>query len=123
MDDPRMHNDLGDRQYSDGMQGVIYKLSLKLKERDSHHSSRTSGLVPSQYMKLYVKAAGVIVEAATALAMFDPSEKKAKSFFSWIKTLTGFTIIATDPIDELDVIDGGQAPENTKLLQRSDHEQ
>lgn len=93
------NNDLGGRIYSQEMQKVILPVALQLKARDRSHST-LQGMVPSQYMKFYVKAAGIIVEAAINLAVHSPGGDKVKNFLSWIKTLTGFTIIPEDPLDE-----------------------
>lgn len=93
------NNHLGGRDYSEEMGQVIYELATKFKGRDIDHSA-LKGVPPSQYMKYYVKSAGVIVELATALARSAPGGEKIKSFLSWIKTLTGFNIIQTGGLIE-----------------------
>jgi len=117
------NNDLGGRIYSEEMQKVILSLALQLKARDRSHST-LQGLVPSQYMKFYVKAAGIIVEAAINLAVHSPGGEKVKSFLSWIKTLTGFTIIPEDPLDESTVFieNKAEAPEIKTLEAGENHE-
>lgn len=124
MDDPKTRNDLGGRVYSEDMQHFIYLLTIRLKERDSKHKTER-GLLPSQYMKFYVKAAGIIVEAAINLTAFSPGGSKMKNFLSWINTLTGFNIIPSTPLDEsIFSIEGRTEFSETKTLERGvSHEQ
>lgn len=88
------NNELGGREYSEELQQVIYTLSLALKNRDKNHNT-SQGLTPSQYMKFYTKAAGLIVELAIQLTQLSPGGGEVKNFFSWIKTLTGLDLILT----------------------------
>jgi len=117
------NNDLGGRVYPEELQKVIYSLSLRLKARDLSHNT-LQGLVPSQYMKFYVKAAGIIVEAAINLTVHSPGGERVKSFLSWIKTLTGFTIIPEDPLDEgtIFIEKKAEAPEIKTLEAGESHE-
>jgi len=93
-------NELGGREYSDDMAIIIYTLSIDLKKRDHEHGV-SRGLVPSMYMKFYTKSAGILVEAAMMLTQSAPGGEKVKSFFSWLKTLTGLNIVIPDTSEKL----------------------
>jgi len=87
-------NDLGGRQYHPDMEKVIYQTAVALKARDTSHFLK--GLTPSQYMKYYVKAAGIIVECAMQLSVHTPGGASVKSFSSWMYSMTGLNITVVE---------------------------
>lgn len=111
-------NDLGGRVYTDEMQAVIYQLAIKMKSRDTKHGVKR-GLTPSQYMKFYVKAAGIIVESASHLTETSPGGERIKDFFSWLKTLTGLNIVTTDTTGELLGLTSGKVPLKEHTIKES----
>ena len=80
-------NELGGRVYPPEFQELIHRLAIRLKSRDDDHLMK--GLAPSQYMKYYVKAAGILVGCGLRLSYRAPGGPETKSFESWLETLTG----------------------------------
>jgi hypothetical protein len=84
-DNIHLNNELGGYKYTKDQEDFLYRLAMYLRNRKQFDASEKK-LTPGDYMKLYVKAAGVIAETAHRLAMsgsqFD--------FDEWVEVLTGF---------------------------------
>jgi len=105
-------NDLGGREYSPAEEHLIHMISTTLRNRDktlNDFSFQKPRPRPKDYIFLYVKAAGVVFEAARALASLEPPlHMEKKTLGDWLEIITGSRFI-------LDNVDWAPMPDRTAL--------
>lgn len=79
------NNELGGYKYTPEQEDFLHRLSIYLRNRTNFDNSKLQ-LRPDQYMKYFVKGAGIVAETAQRLSEASPIH----DFYYWVEVLTGF---------------------------------